>query len=421
MFVFVRDGNKTIFADRWAGALMQREILWGPAALEQFATQLTETSADEMSYREQGVLVDYDAKQLMWSGDAGSGGVPTTKTAFQKLLQTAWPSFEIIICPEGVPVSQPTGLESDEDSFDEEEEDPFYGRCTAIADVAQFEGGTAVQVVDADDGFEGFEPDDTRAWLTLISKKQRVIHAHLMELPVDVLQPAASLGNTISKLKRATVPRESVVTEGIVIDMPAKMVSIWGGDTLLARRDQIDTGWKNWTVNWIDGYRGHCQAANVDGMFMSDAEAIAPMIPMLLSTKRFDPSALLGAMGGGIKKTAAKLTGCLYLLVCLPILIFATFSGQWIAALVTMLVTLIIFFVIFKSVERKVKKKMAPATEMATGAKGGPDQSTPPSAGPQDADERKATLDALLQKSGFPSLENVMQHCDPDDDLFSML
>lgn len=63
VFVLVRDGNKTIYADRWAGALMQREILWGPAALEEFATQLPDAPADELGHKEQGVRVDYDAKQ----------------------------------------------------------------------------------------------------------------------------------------------------------------------------------------------------------------------------------------------------------------------------------------------------------------------------------------------------------------------
>ena len=68
--------------------------------------------------------------------------------------------------------------------------------------------------------------------------------------------------------------------------MPVKTVSIWGAESLLAQRDLIDAGWKNWNVQWIDGYRAHCQAANADGKFMTDAEALAPVIPLLLSTER---------------------------------------------------------------------------------------------------------------------------------------
>lgn len=80
------------------------------------------------------------------------------------------------------------------------------------------------------------------------------------------------------------------------------------------------------------------------------------MIPLLLSTERFDGSVLLGAMGGGLKKTAKKLAGCLYLVVCIPILIFAFFSGQWTSALITVAVTLVIFIVIFKLIERNLPK-----------------------------------------------------------------
>lgn len=417
VFVFVRDGVKTVYADPWAGAMMQREIIWGPEPLEDFARQLAETPCDELSYTERGVLVDHDAKQLMWSGESGGNGILATKSAFQKLLQAAWPEFEIISCPEGVPVSKPTGRETDEDSNEDEIEDPFEERYETIAAAAESADAESQEDEEDEDG-GGFEPDEPRAWVTLISKKQRVLHVQLAELPVEILKPSVDLGHAIAKLKCAQPPAERLVTEGVVIDMPAKTVSIWGAETLLSQRDRIDAAWKNWSVQWIDGYRAHCQAANVQGTFMSDAEAIAPVIPLLLSTQRFDASVLLSAMGGGLKKTAAKLTGCLYLVVCIPILIFAFFSGQWISALITMLLTLVIFFVVFKVLEGKVKKKMAP---VAQATNRGASESAPSSAGPQEEEERRATLDALLQKSGFPPLEKVMQHCNPDDDMFSLL
>ena len=93
------------------------------------------------------------------------------------------------------------------------------------------------------------------------------------------------------------------------------------------------------------------------------------MIPLLLSTERFDGSVLLGAMGGGLKKTAKKLAGCLYLVVCIPILIFAFFSGQWTSALITVAVTLVIFIVIFKLIERNLPKDelfSTPSSEFKT-------------------------------------------------------
>jgi len=415
VFIIVRDGNKRIYADRWAGALMQREILWGPEALEEFAIQLSEADADELGHQERGVRVDYDAKQLMLSRDTGRIEIPATKLAFQRLLQTSWPGFEIITCPQGVPV-RPTEPELNEDSSsldDDDDDDAFYDRCATLTQATRAEEGN-----ETDGENDAFEPDEVRAWMTLISKKQRVIQIHMDELPMALLQPTADLGNVISKLTHATTPPENVVTEGMVIDMPAKTVSIWGSEALQTRRDLIDAGWKNWNVQWIDGYRAHCAAANIDGKYMTDAEAIAPVIPLLLSTERFDASVLLSAMGGGLKKTAAKFAGCLYLVVCIPILIFAFFSGQWISALITMAVTLVIFFVIFKLIERKVKKKMEPVAAMGNR---GSSESAPASAGPQDPAERKAKLDDLLQQSGFPSLETVMQHCDPDDDMFAVL
>jgi len=40
MFALVRNGEARFFANRWAGALLQREVMWGPDDFEKWVLQI---------------------------------------------------------------------------------------------------------------------------------------------------------------------------------------------------------------------------------------------------------------------------------------------------------------------------------------------------------------------------------------------
>jgi len=148
---------------------------------------------------------------------------------------------------------------------------------------------------------------------------------------------------------------------------------------------------------------------------MKDEEALAKVLPSILTTKRFDMSTVLGAIGGGLKKTAMKATGCLLVVICLPLVIFGLVSGNWTAVLISIAVTCAIVITAFKVIEYKVKKSFNNKMPM-----GGNAEDAPPAAGPLDELQRRQRIDQLLAEAGLPALAKVEPYF-PEEDEFDVL
>lgn len=141
---------------------------------------------------------------------------------------------------------------------------------------------------------------------------------------------------------------------------------------------------------------------------MSDAEALGAIVPTILSTKRFDIGNMFGAMGGQLKKTAIKATGCLLMVICAPVLLFGAISGNWQAALITVAVVAVCVVIVFKVIEFKVKKKFAMPELQRNGDEDGEERA--PVAGPMDESQRKARLEQMLKSAGFPPISEIEPH-----------
>jgi hypothetical protein len=200
------------------------------------------------------------------------------------------------------------------------------------------------------------------------------------------------------------VPPEAVVAEGMWIDESKRTIDIWGDRALQQTGlPQIRENWQGWTVVWADGgYAEQCQACGLAGVPLSDAEALAKILPVILSTKRFDMSTVFGALGGGIKRTAVKATGCLLFVVCLPLVIFGLVSGNWKAVGISVGVTVAVVIAAFKYIEYRFKRSFRKKVSDV-----GSISEAPPAAGPLDESLRRQRLDGTLAQARLPRLSEV--------------
>jgi hypothetical protein len=180
---------------------------------------------------------------------------------------------------------------------------------------------------------------------------------------------------------------------------------------LQRKLDDIRRAWTGWTVEWADaGYQRQCEVAGPVGVPMKETEALARILPTALSTKRFDISTVMGAMGGHLKKTAMKLTGCLLVVICSPLAIFGRVSGNWKAVLITIAITCGLVMVAFKLLEYRFKKSFLDKMP-------GADQQAPSAAGPLEPAARRQRIDQLLSAAGLPRLAEVEPLFPKDDEL----
>ena len=426
VFVFIRDGEKRAFGDRWAGATLFREIFWGPDALEVWALSLNRVEDDELDDFETGAIVDFDANTMKWSGGDDKLEISTVRRVYDQLLRSNWPGFAVTYAEDGLMDSGSGHLnagekdEGEEEDDDEEEydDDDFSYRPSTVAIAARIESDDDEDEDDDEDDDEEddddeddgptFDEDESRAWVTVINKKGKVRQRHLEQLPVNILNPGREFARRLAELPPAEIPAEKLVAEGMWINIPDQTLGVWGGQNLKDQLEKLKLGWPGWQVIWADGYHAHCRQTGVDGIAMTQSEALAEFLPALMSTRKFNLSSIMGAIGGGMKKKAIQATGCLLALICLPILIFGVFSGQWKAVGITILTVILLVVIAFKVIEFRIKNKFKkiplPKEETSDG---------PPVSGPLDKTKRQQCLDELLTRAGCPSFSQVKSEC-PD-------
>ena len=403
-FVFKKDGSPEAYFDRWAGALLFREIIFGPDALLEFARGFESIDPHELEeFEGESTYVDFDEKLFMWTSEPDNVETPKAQATYLKLLTCAWPEYAIrhaihgIDFASGTPIKDGSGGGAFEYRFD----------TVLSAGRASDPDEEGDEPSDDEDPYT-FEDDDVRAWAVIVDKSKRLRHRFLDQISQDFSKPSTKLLKELSSLKSAEVPSERITAEGIVINIPAKELHVWGKADLKKQFPRFQKRWKDWSVIWLDdGYVGQCKVLGIEPTLMSDAEALGPIMPILLSNKRFDMGAFIGAVGGAVKKWAVRGMGCLYLVACIPILIWGLVSANWKPALLTMLGTLIAFVAVFKTVELLLKRRVHGSAIVKRGSSS---KSLPQVAGPEAVAEREALMSQLLSKAGLPSLRQIKEH-----------
>jgi hypothetical protein len=397
IFILIRDGQPRFFADRWASVFLHREILWGPEEFEAWATAHEELDAFEEDCAG-GVAVDYDQRRLWWCGYAESLQVPRVDRLYHRLLQAAWPGFEVRYAEQGMAeLAKLVGYDMPPVPLDE------Y-RLEAIEDVAR---DYADDDPDDDEEYEDEEPrysdGERRAWVTLLDSEGVVRHWQLDEISLDILLNDGSPMEALARLSPAEVPPEVEVAEGIWIDQSKQMIGVWGSPALQTRLDTIREHWHGWTVIWAErGYGQQCEVAGPVGEPLSDEAALAQFLPVVLSTKQFNLSSIMSSLGGGLKRTAMKATGCLVIVLCVPIVVFGLISGDWTSVGITCAVVVVLAIGTFKIVEYRFSRWFKGKIPQPDSA-GDP----PPVAGPLDERARRQRVDALLAIAKLPPLAKI--------------
>ncbi len=424
-FVLIRDGQKRYFADRWANCFLFRELVWGSDSLENWLAageELDEWFEDA----DGGAVIDYDRSQLIWYGDAEQLKLQRVARVHEKLVQTAWPDFNIRYAPRGN-VDLALAAAESVDMSRQTDDDVFACRMDTVRGSTEEYSDDDDEDVDTDEEDDAdsddqnlyFADDDPRAWITVISEQGTVRHWQISEISQDLLRADPSCLKLLAELDAGDVPAEATVAEGIWIDHPRKQVGFYGGYAARALVPGLEKAWKGWNVRWADnGYAEQCAASGPGGKPMSDEQALGKIVPILLSTKRIDAGAILGMLGSGLKRTAIKGIGCLTLVVCAPVMLFGLVSGNIKAALITIAIVVAIVVVAFNFVASRLRKTLhglTPNRESENAAQ------RAPVVGPLNTNERRSKLDALLVAAGFPRLSEVESYTDHNSDLDLLL
>jgi hypothetical protein len=340
----------------------------------------------------------------VWTADDDKLRIPKTAQCFDRILRTAWPGYEIHQAITGLPeLAKAAGVPHAEDYDSQLDSRPETVRYAAgLEDDDDDEDGSDEEDEDDECDAEGGFGDEPRAWLTIVDAGGAVRHRQLTILSQDLLGAADGVIEAATQLSATEVPPEKLVTEGMWIDQKKRQIGLWGGERTRTELPGCKAAWHGWSVDWANGgYEDHCRISGPSGVPMSEVESLAEILPTILSTKRFDLANVMGAVGGELKKTAMKATGCLLGIICFPVVLFGFFSGQWQAALITIGVVIALVVVIFKVVEFRFKRSF--------GAKLNPPdrENVAPVAGPLVEKDRRARIDQLLAASGFPPLAKI--------------
>lgn len=440
VFIIIRDGERKFYADRWADTHVYREIVWGPEDLENWLEEgpLEEECYDDSS---SGVIVDHDRRVLSWTPRfEGPLELPRVAAAFRKLLVTAWPGFEVREIAQGMasleaaaegvdvmpgPSAEPGLIAGDGD------EEIWGDRCDTVrmaAGIDEEQNETELDDYrfdedDADGGSVHWDEGDRGCWVTVIDQDGVVQHRHVAEISQDVIRGAERVLDEYLSLPARELPPEIHLKEGIWFDTRKRVLGYWGNPFGQQALQHFQAGWRGWTVNWHadGGYESQCAASGPSGIPLSAPESIGQLAPVLLSTKRFDFQTIAGAIGGQLKTTAIKATGCLYVVLCLPILLFGLVSGDMRSVGTTILVMAGIIVVMFKIIETRVRRKFKEGPAAVLDRDEDRTNRKSPTTGPQDDRQRRNRLDELLMDAGLPRLADAEPHFVKGDTLHELV
>ena len=294
-FVIIRDGQKQCFEDRWASPY--RELVWGADDLQEWLVQGDETDYDPEDLSG-GAVVNFDSRELVWF-EREALEIPRVMAVHQRLMEKAWPGFQIRC------TSDREFYSAINESADDEDDDDWHDRCETVREAAGLYDDDEEPDEDEEEDDDDYEM--TGAWVTVLDTKGKARHRNIEQISEDLVAASKEAIEHLAKLKAAEVPPEKAVAEGMWLDVNAREIGFWGGSA--ARRDfeRLQQSWDKWTVRWAEnGYAEQCQASSLPGVPMSDAEALGTFIPRILSTERFDFGNVIGAMGGAAESESAE-------------------------------------------------------------------------------------------------------------------
>ncbi|EMI43057.1 putative membrane protein [Rhodopirellula sp. SWK7] len=436
VFVVIRDQERRFYYDRWAHVFLFRNLVWGPDALDEWLSGEEVQEDDEEDWFAEssgGAVIDHDRRRLVWDGDDHDLSVARVGKVLHELLRAAWPGYEVEYASRGITdLAIAAGVDVSEEGLIETDDDELEDRPSTVREAAGFydddepDEGDDEDLDDDDDLEEGgrdeMDDETTRAWVTLINEQGVVRHRQLDEISQDIIRGEKAAIRQLIELGAGDVPAEAVVTEGIWFDFGRREIGYWGNNAARRTLEPLRRGWRGWDIAWAEeGYSDQCRVSGPSGIPMSDAEALAKLTPKILSTKRIDLGSVLAMFGGKVKRTAVKATGCLTVILCIPVLLFGLIAGKMQAAMITILIVCVAVAIVFKLIERKFKRKFNDGPIGMHARQQGESGTRAPVAGPLDPTERRTRLEELLLAAGMPSLSEIEVHVSEDEEALSEL
>ncbi len=404
MIALIRDGQTTLYREPGGSALFHNNLIWGHRELQAWLDE--RTPVDDFDDKSaSGVVVDFDARAVLWYNACAPREFPRTTQIIDTLIRTAWPEFEIIYA-DGMSDLRiaagrsGTALGHDGTSLRLIDDDGLIDRCEALEDVAE--------------DFVEFEPDDEDeryAWVTILGEDQTLHHRLIGEIPLDVIGNERAPIDRLMALPAYEVPAERNLLEAMLIDVPGRSVRVWGDRNIGAVACGMRPHWPDWTIDVIesDGYRQHCRFSGPAGEPLSEAEALGEVLPELLRGKQFDPAEVIGQMGQAAQGCLAKLLALVTAMVCFPFFVFAIVSGNWKSGAIAIGIIVLVVVLLFQWISHRIRRRFRDRltdpwkAELAT---------APPQTyvGPTDPQHRRRRLDALLRTAGLPGIDECEQH-----------
>lgn len=412
-FVLIENGQQRQFSQEWGN--VTRELFWGPDALWEWLDAEPEDDyfPEDLSGA---AIINFDLKTLTW-GQPEPVGVPRAMGSYERLLAASWPGFNI----EGVGDEIGKQIyaldpDSENDDLDDDalaEYDSLDDRPSTVSDAAE-DFSSEDEVDEYGELSEPFSEDFPAAWITLVDAEGEVRQRGLGAVSLDLIAAEQSALQKLHDLDAVPVPSESSVAEGLYIDLPSKRLMFWGHYSELVA-ERLRYHWNGFQVTTSsEGYLKQCELAGVSGKPMSEAQLIASFMQQVESTDGTSMKEVIDAIGGSLKSSAIKATGCLTLVLILPILLVGYFMSMWKEAGYAILTLIVIVIAVFKFVELKIKSKFqnSPFAHRANEETG---EGRPPAAGPLEEAERKRAINQSLSTCGMPALKEIETHYEDYD------
>ena len=409
LIALIRDGETTMYIDPFGSVCFARQLIWGQDALERWLAGREPVHQFDTDC-EAGAVIDFDARALLWYSEEEPVDQPRTMQLLDTLIAEAWRGFEILyadgMCDLQIAAGDSISHASQQRlRVVDESADPLEFRSETLD-----EESLDCEQFDLDDENERF------AWVTILDQDQLIHHRLIGEITSDVIRNEDDPLSRLKSLPAYDVPAEQNVIEAIIVNEPERRIEMWGGRDIRGAAGEMTHYWPDWDVACIEanGYDHQCRFSGPNGTPMTAADEIGTLVPMLLMTGNFDPSAMLGELGKSFKGLMAKLVTVVTVLVCLPFVIFALVSGNWKAGGITIGVIVALVVITFKLIERKWRRGFAATLSEVHSDPTMPDANEPATAGPSDPRQRRQQLDQLLSRAGLPSLAEIEPHFDSD-------
>jgi len=409
-YILRRNGRTQLFRSYWGALSLAQDIFWGPEETTRFIRSLP--PADELlddSVCEAAAVVDWDARRLVWFDRDRLVPGPVQRRLYARLLEHIWSDWEIRYAADGITgtaaylgidigAERPAGAEPAPQEHSED--DRWEDSDAELADDLEVGLRPAPQPV----GREG-EPAfaEPGVWLAVRRSDHEVEDYFGFDHPAldDVLLSGPPLLDLLPAESATTVPHESTVWGGAVVDAVSQRLGYWelqaGPD--FARR--VERAWPGWRVEQLSG--GWEQLLRWSGRQAStelradERACLGTLLTLLLDEDRLDPQAMRDSIHEATRGVTAG-CGCVAVLVTL----LAAAVAAWVRTIPVTVVCAIValaFLVPAVRLRRRVARLVATAEGF---------EDAPACAGPSLL-KKRSILDQALTRIGCPTTDQLEQ------------